>query len=266
MTELSDRARRVLELARHEDDPDGGAAARVERSLSKRMALAAAVATGSAAVSKSAVGAGLLATAGKSALVAGVATTLAFAGWETLHPNAAAPDARPPATVVAPGAGQRPRAASVPAGVTVKSPAPSAAAPLPVSAPAIERSAPPRALSTRTEYPRNQAEAEPAAVAAAPPAAVAPAAPDRLAIEAQELRAAQRALRAGDNERALALLQQQDAHHPSGALAQERQAARVLALCQGQQVALARREAESFAARFPESPLLGKVRSACRGR
>src|SRR6188768_4451583 len=108
MTELSERARRVLELARHEDDPDAGAAARVERTLSKRMALAAALATGSAAASKSAISAGLLATAGKSALVAGVATTLAFAGWETLHPNTLASDARPPTTVVAPSAGQRP--------------------------------------------------------------------------------------------------------------------------------------------------------------
>ena len=266
MTELSERARRVLELARHEDDPDAGAAARVERSLSKRVALAAALATGSAAASKSAVGAGLLASAGKSALVAGVTTTLVFAGWETLQPTAAVPDARPPATVVAPSAGQRPRAASVPARVTAKSPAP-----LPSSAPEIQRPAPPRPVSvstsgTRTEYPRDHARAEPAAVAAAPPATLAPAAPDRLAIEAQELRAAQRALRAGDNERALALLEQQDAHHPSGALAQERQAARVLALCQSQQVALARHEAEIFETRFPESPLLGKVRGACRGR
>lgn len=261
MTDLSERARRVLELARREDDPDAGAAARVERSLSKRMALAGALATSSAAASKSAIGAGLLATAGKSALVAGVATTLVFAGWETLQPNAAVPDARPRATVVAPSAGQRPRAPSVPPGVNAKSPAP-----LPLSAPEIQRPAPPRAVSTRAEYPRDQAQAEPAAVAAAPPATLAPAAPDRLAIEAQALRAAQRALRAGDNERALALLEQQDAHHPSGALAQERQAARVLALCQSQQVALARHEAEIFETRFPESPLLGKVRGACRGR
>jgi outer membrane protein assembly factor BamD (BamD/ComL family) len=108
-------------------------------------------------------------------------------------------------------------------------------------------------VSTRTEHSRDQAQA-------------APAGRDRLAIEAQELRAAQQALRAGDNDRALALLEQQDAHHPSGALAQERQAARVMALCQSQQVALARREAARFEARFPGSPLLGKVRGACRGR
>lgn len=266
MTELSERARRVLELARHEDDPDAGAAARVERSLSKRMVLAAALATGSAAASKSAIGAGLLATAGKSALVAGVATTLVFTGWESLHPSTAAPDARPSATVVAPSAGQRPGAPSVPPGV--QSPAPSATALLPLSAPEVQRpaQAPPRAVSTRTKQPRDQAQAEPAAVAAAPPATLALAAPDRLAIEAQELRAAQQALRAGDSDRALALLEQQDAHHPSGALAQERQAARVLALCQSQQVALARREAARFEVRFPESPLLGKVRGACRGR
>lgn len=266
MTELSERARRVLELARHEDDPDAGAAARVERTLSKRMALAAALATGSAAASKSAIGAGLLATAGKSALVAGVATTLAFAGWETLHPNTVASDAQPPATVVAPSAGQRPRAPSVPPAVNPKSPVPSAAAPLPLSAPEIQRPVPPRAVSTQTEHARDQAQATSAGVAAAPPVTLAPAAPDRLAIEAHELRAAQQALRAGDNERALALLEQQDARHGSGALAQERQAARVLALCQSQQVALARREAESFETRFPRSPLLGKVRGACRGR
>jgi hypothetical protein len=260
-----------LELARHEDDPDVGAAARVERSLSKRMALGAALATGSAAVSKSAVGAGLLATAGKSAIVAGVATTLVFTGWETLHQQPSAPEARPPAMVAAPSGGHprgavAPRSTSTPARANGASPAPNAPSPLAVSPPEVRRPGLPRAVPVRTGYARDQQEPTPAAIAAAPPERLLPAPPDRLAIETQELRGAQQALRAGDNERALALLEQQDARHPSGALAQERQAARVLALCQSQQLAQARREAERFEARFPESPLLAKVRGACRGR
>ena len=44
MTELSPRARRLLDLTRHEDDPDALAQSRVERALAARVTAGAAAA------------------------------------------------------------------------------------------------------------------------------------------------------------------------------------------------------------------------------
>jgi hypothetical protein len=46
-------------------------------------------------------------------------------------------------------------------------------------------------------------------------------------------------------------------------LGQERSAARVLALCQAGKRVEARQAEAQFEARFPRSPLLGRVRGAC---
>jgi outer membrane protein assembly factor BamD (BamD/ComL family) len=89
---------------------------------------------------------------------------------------------------------------------------------------------------------------------------------DSLQAEVASLRSAQRALRSGDARRALELLTQQDSAFREGALAEERSAARVLALCQAHEVSAARNEARRFEERYPTSALLGKVRSACRDR
>jgi len=87
--------------------------------------------------------------------------------------------------------------------------------------------------------------------------------PDQLRAETSALRAAQQALRAGDAERALSLLNQQDATYQQGLLQQERSAARVLALCQSGKVDGARAEAARFEQRWPKSPLVARIRSAC---
>jgi hypothetical protein len=89
--------------------------------------------------------------------------------------------------------------------------------------------------------------------------------PETLAREAELIAAAQGALAKGQGERALALLAEHGREHPEGALAEERSAARVLALCQSGRVAEARGEAAAFLARAPRSPLVPRIRRSCAG-
>lgn len=86
---------------------------------------------------------------------------------------------------------------------------------------------------------------------------------DPLQAETAALREAQRAMRSSDPARALSLVNAQDVVYASGALAQERAAARVYALCALGSLAQARSQAQDFAQRWPRSPMLGRVRAAC---
>ena len=87
-----------------------------------------------------------------------------------------------------------------------------------------------------------------------------------LRAETSGLRAAQKALRDGDSARALELLGAEASRYPQGALVQERAAAQVLALCQSGNASAARDGARDFEARYPTSPLLGRVKTACAER
>src|SRR5262245_38054619 len=77
--------------------------------------------------------------------------------------------------------------------------------------------------------------------------------PQSLEAESRALAEAQRALRDGDTERALRLLDEQERDFSGGALAEERAAARVLGLCRAGRLDEGRRAAERFRQRFPSS-------------
>jgi hypothetical protein len=81
--------------------------------------------------------------------------------------------------------------------------------------------------------------------------------------ETQLLASAQRALSAGAAAKALLLIDQHRARFPHGALAQERDAARVLALCALGRRADAQRERHAFLRSWPDSPLSARVRAGC---
>lgn len=272
MKELSPHARRVLELARDGDDPDDGARVRVERSLARRLSVGALVVGGGAAVSKSAAGAGLFGVAAKSLVVAGTAATLAVAGWQAVRSSDSV--ARAPAGSARHAALEGSGVPTANAPVPAASPAPreSPVGELPdrelaneVSTSAEDRSAKGRATRRPEPGIRGAAVASQHSVKRTrEPAPVQTAASiDPLLLETRELREAQRALRGGDTTTALRLLDEQDARHGSGALAQERSAARVLALCESGRVERARQVARAFAERYPRSPLLGRVTNAC---
>lgn len=115
----------------------------------------------------------------------------------------------------------------------------------------------------------------PSPTLATAPSAMAPqpsaAAPTRTAsrslqAETALLARAQRALGAGTPAAALPWIQQHAARFPNGELAQEREAARVLALCALQRTNEAHTAIQSFLRTWPTSPLADRVRAACTAR
>jgi len=81
--------------------------------------------------------------------------------------------------------------------------------------------------------------------------------------EVQLLQAAQLALRGGDTGRALALLAEHTWTYPQGHLAEARDVARILALCQAGHVEQSQQHAKRFLQQRPESPFALRVRAGC---
>jgi hypothetical protein len=76
----------------------------------------------------------------------------------------------------------------------------------------------------------------------------------------------QAALRDGDTQRVLMLVNDHERRFPIGMLAPEREAARALALCTGTNLFDAARIGQAFLDAHPRSPLAGRVRETCRIR
>jgi hypothetical protein len=122
----------------------------------------------------------------------------------------------------------------------------------------------PRAVAGVAHTQVHERPAPPARAVAseqAPPTAAA--AESGLSAETRLLARAQRALHAGDARGALAFVDRHAAMFPHGELAQERDAARVFALCALGQRAEARSAQERFLRTWPGSPLATRVESAC---
>jgi hypothetical protein len=115
----------------------------------------------------------------------------------------------------------------------------------------------PNALPVGTTAMPELARAEPLAESAPVQAAR----DNQLRQEATELAQAKRLLGGGQAESALTLLEQSAQRFPSGALGHEREALVVEALLRSGRRALAQERARSFLARYPESPLAGRIRN-----
>jgi hypothetical protein len=116
--------------------------------------------------------------------------------------------------------------------------------------------------------PPAKGERAPSTRAAVPHPAPSSAEPRSLAGETLEqelplLRAAQEAMRAGDFDRALSLLEAHAKRFPGGALSEERRAAHAIALCRKAPGPAARVEADAFVREVPSSPLVERVAEAC---
>lgn len=231
------KPQRLIDAARRGDDPPAGAKQRIQRELSKRLALGAASGLAVTSAGVPAMGA-VLKVAGVVFAVGGTVLG-ASALLEPLH----TPPERPVAAKAA-------RAAPQPASARPALPS--------VSAPAAEQprdaGPDPAALAGRRTPSRTR---EPQ-----PPERVAPAL-DPLRAEAAGVRAANEAIQRGDPQGALRLIAEQERSFPGGMLAEERAAVRVLALCKLEQGAPARTAARRFLERFPQSPLVPRVRAGC---
>lgn len=108
-------------------------------------------------------------------------------------------------------------------------------------------------------------QSQPAVQTAEPAEAPAPpsAASSSLSEEAHLITQAQRALTAGNPAKALALVEQHWRSYGQGALAQERDAARIIALCALGRERDAREARRQFLRDWPGSALAARVRAAC---
>lgn len=143
-------------------------------------------------------------------------------------------------------------------------PAPSAASVVAIAAPPVEV-----AITSPNQAPVAPADLAPAAPAVEPALASKSRAgrpTDRLAEEVAILARAEAQLHAGNHAAALTVLDEHRRKFPKGALAQERVAARVQALCALGRVDEADRELGVLTRLSPSSPHEGRARAACAGR
>lgn len=262
MNELGKDAMALLDAARDGDEPGAADVARVRARLGAKLAIGAAAAgaavTVAATSSAGSAGAGSASAAGaigaglggaavvgaaapiglgmKILLVLGTATALSVGAVSYVEssgppqaPSSSAPRATARASVVATAAPSVPSLAPVAA----------------VAAVAASASAAP----------------QPSVVAAAPVAAPAPA--SSLVLELDLIREAHAAMQSGDAARALVLVDEHARRHPAGALAEEREALRVLALCRLGRAAESRAAADRFLKAFARSPHASRVRATC---
>ena len=257
MSDLGPEARSILGAGRNGDDPTPTDRARVRRNLAR------AIAAGGAAAAASAAGTAAEGSAAAATAIAGKTATLLMLGkiggglvfvaalgagiWFSRPlPPGPAPSASVPVTDSA-------------SPITAPPPAPSAApdSPSPESPPAD----PPAAAAPEAPAPASPGQA---AVSARPSASAGEAPPrDPLVDETQELREAHGALQSGDPQKALKLLDEQATTYAGGQLREEREAARVLALCKLGKKDEARAKIADFLRDHPGSPLEGRVRSGC---
>lgn len=277
-------ARNLFEAERQGQGPSAEARARVRAKLVNRLgasvAVAAVAASAATPAAGAAGGASLVVTVGKAIALCVLGGTVLGAGYVATHRQsveerpvvavtaersapAAAPIAAPARTAFAPD--EAPAPALTPP-VAPAQPQPAATPPAARRAAAV--AAPVRGSAPVPAREEESVAAEHAVASAVPqapentvPAAVAAPA-DGLQAELALVRAAHDALRAGRPDVALERMEQHRRDFPAGALAEERDALRVSAIC-----ALGRAdaatEARTFLASHPESPFVARIRDAC---
>jgi hypothetical protein len=291
MNDLKEDAQALFDVAREAHQPSSRDHERVLRGVLSRGAIAAGVTTagiGSAAA-KGALLTGRAAFAAKimaGFVLVGAAGTGAYRVSTRQHAAAAVHMAAPAARqqdkqrqlVGAPAQAQLPtasepapapnadlskasqaRAQSLGAGAADRAARPNLA-----NAPAHDESAlepaqaaarsPAPALAATQDFPTNPAPS---------PATSSSSSAVTLTREARALADVQRALREGRSADALLMLASQGREFAGGALGQEREAARIVALCGAGRVAEGRAAAERFLTTTPGSPVAARIRTGC---
>jgi hypothetical protein len=98
-----------------------------------------------------------------------------------------------------------------------------------------------------------------------PPAEPEPGGPSTVGAEADLLRQADGAVKAGNPSRALALVHEHATKFPNGIMSEEREAVRIVVLCALGRIEDARAAASLFLREHPRSPLARRVRESCGG-
>jgi hypothetical protein len=231
MSDLPEDLEALLRAARREEDPTDEDRRAVHGAVAARLLAAAAAGTTATLVTKTAV------AAAKGSIITSVAAWvgagIAIGGVVSIVAVVASADRPAPSAV-----------AAVPTDVRVTAPVAPQPDPAPVASVA----------------PR------PAPAVARPAPSVPAARPPSLQQETQALADVQRALRDQNPEQALRLIEKQDRSFQGGALAEERAAAHILALCAAGRLTEAREAAGRFLAAHPSSPVAARVRASCAGK
>lgn len=247
MTSLTPESRAILEAGQAADPGlDDVTRARMKRQLLAKLAVGGAAATtATVAAAETGAATAAAATTGGLSLLTKVGLTVSFVAATSVGAVFVSVDREPtPPAMTTP-------VTEEPAEPTTTTP--TAQAPPPSTAVAVP-SAAPDPKTAPAEAPRPV----PAVVEAPPPAS-----PSSLAEETALLQRAQRELQDGDPERALELLDREGGRHEGGVLQEEREAARVIALCRAGRVAEGHAAQRRFLAAHPRSPHRTRVLAAC---
>ena len=281
-SKLGREARSILEAGRAGDDPTPADRARVKRALMRSIAAGGAIGATAAAASAGAAQGGAVgaATGGAAAakaasvglgikLFGGVVLALAV-GTGVLVQRASPSDPAP--AVAAPSAAALATEGAAPPALSPPALSPPVLSPPVLASAAAGESGDPLEAPYPRPFPPRSGEREESSRSSKARAPSPPLAPeiggkgsgdrgppeDPLAAETRRLREAHSALRAGDPQKALALLGEQ-----GGQLGEERAAARVLALCQMGRVAEAEAARAAFLREHPRSPLAARIQGGC---
>jgi hypothetical protein len=145
-----------------------------------------------------------------------------------------------------------PSQAAVSVARSLPSAEPTPSPPIPPPANADDRAAEPRRAEGPSGAPKAPARSSAASTF-----------PDSLPEEVRMLSRAEEQLNSGHADEALRTLADHERRFPGGALAEERMAARVQALCALGRLAAARTELARFAEAYPRSPHLDRARRSC---
>ena len=264
MTELTTNAKSLLEAAkRAPEGPSDEAVDRMEREVLLAVGLAATATASTAAAVK---GASLWSAAVSKILLS---TTLLVVGGVVGAAIVWRPKTVAPVPSIVEGPAPAPRAAPVILAAPVTSIVEAALASAPIVVPPA--APPPAPVQIIVKGPRARAPivAPPAATppdpGPPPPVAVTPAPPSVLptAPELSVLRSALQHIDALEWSEGIALLDRHDAEFPDGALRDEADVLRVVALCGLERVSAAFDLAVKVRARAPRSPALARLSATC---
>lgn len=283
MTEFDPEEEAVLESARRALSPPDAVTRRMRAALLVKVAAPGIAVGASAAASSAAAASAGAAAAAASATTAGSAAPLAAAaggavagakiavGAGLLKAAAGVTTAVLLATATSPYWLSEPTPSAPPASTAASAPAaaPARATTTPTSA-GRARTAPDAKHSRTAKTASSSITSPPTGIPAPAPSVTVRRTPalgetpeQRLHVELDLLKRAQQAIQAGQAGLALDLLAQLDAEHPASSLGQEREVARVLALCGAGRVAAARQVAQRVLAASPNSLYAGRIQASC---
>jgi hypothetical protein len=242
MSELSRETSSLVERGRHGESLGAAEKARLKRAVLAQVAVASVVGTSSTAAAWTTVAAKVAAVVVVVSSVAGGTVALVSSRTQDTagSTRAAAPSARP---------------------LPVKAPSVSA----PIAPPIAATSSPDTPAAPPIVLDRPPPPTRPVSHETISPGQPAAAPPTSLEQETRLLRDADDALKSGDPERALRLLADLASRFPDSALASERSAERVFALCMAGRKDEARDAARVFLSNESTGPLAARVRASCGG-